>query len=113
MLCAFSFLFSWSPLLNDQVLGPPPRIRPPLQQPPMRYGVVMVWHCVVWYCIAWYDMLSQGMVWYGTSPPPSPSLRPDAEISRIQLCRLHCRGFFSKCKTFLKMFANIKYNFMI
>ena len=30
--------------------------------------------------------------------PTSPSLRPDAEISRIQLCRLHRRGCSSKCK---------------
>ena len=67
MLCAFSFLFSWSPLLNDQVLGPPPRIRPPLQQPPMRYGVVMVWHCVVWYCMICYRK-----VWYGMAPLPHP-----------------------------------------
>ena len=57
-------LLSWSPLLNDQVLGHarPPHIRRP--------------------------------------PPTSPSLRPDAEISRIQLCRLRRRGCSNKCKTY-------------
>ena len=34
----------------------------------------------------------------GAPPPTSPSLRPDAEISGIQLCRLHRRGCSNKCK---------------